>query len=110
MRLILLLRLVLMKWKLRGLLALQRVMKRDKAHLEHEYPHTTICIDTEDQNYEYHYASVLTEVQLNLKLRAILAELMCKGIFNNEVTVYRWVEEGHIEQAILQFTVSDDSG
>ena len=110
MRLTLLLRLWLMKWKLRGLLALQRVMKRDKAHLEHDYPHTTICIDTEDNNYEYHYASVLSESQLNQRLRLILAELMCKGIHNNEVTVYRWVEEGHIEQAILQFTVQDDSG
>ena len=108
MRLTLRLRLALAKAQLRLLLVISRYMglnrkpERPMPEREFMYPHTCLCIDTDVSNYEFHYSTLYSDDAVNMLLSTILEEFIGEQITNDQVSIYRWVQDGTVEETIME--------
>ena len=108
MRLVLFARLALAKAQLRTLLFCSRLMGHLGKHAkpmpqrEFMFPHTCICIDTVVSNYEFHYSRQLTDEGVNMVLSVILEEFIGEEIVHNQVSVYRWMPDGTVEDTLME--------
>ena len=108
MRLTLRLRLALAKAQLRLLLVISRYMglnrkpERPMPEREFMYPHTCICIDTDVSNYEFHYSTLYSDEAVNMLLSTILEEFAGEQVANDQVSIYRWVIDGTVEETLME--------
>ena len=108
MRLTLRLRLALAKAQLRLLLFCSRYMGRYKSpkppmpEREFMFPHTCLCVDTVVSNYEFHYSRQLTDEGVNMVLSVLLEEFIGEEIVNNQVSIYRWMPDGTVEDTLME--------
>ena len=108
MRLTLKVRLALAKAQLRLLMLCSRYMglkrkpERPMPEREFMYPHTCICVDTDVSNYEFHYSRLLSDTDVNVVLATILEEFVGEQVANDQVSIYRWVQDGTVEEVIME--------